>query len=104
MSRRFELAHIMGEQGKIIETATFRAKPKNIERGQIIFDDNQFGTPRSDALRRDFTVNALFYDADRDEVIDYVDGLADLEARILRTIGDPVTPVSRGPCAYVARD
>ena len=50
IGRRFRLAHIMGEQGKIIETATFRAKPKNIERGQIIFDDNQFGTPRSDAL------------------------------------------------------
>lgn len=97
IGRRFRLAHIMGEQGKIIETATFRAKPKNIERGQIIFDDNQFGTPRSDALRRDFTVNALFYDADRDEVIDYVDGLADLEARILRTIGDPVTRFREDP-------
>ena len=91
IGRRFRLAHILGEGGKIIETATFRAKPKNLEHGQIIFDDNQFGTPKSDALRRDFTVNALFYDAHRDEVIDYVNGLTDLEAGLLRTIGDPTT-------------
>jgi len=97
IGRRFRLAHILGEGGKIIETATFRAKPKNLEHGQIIFDDNQFGTPKSDALRRDFTVNALFYDADRDEVIDYVDGLSDLEAGLLRTIGDPTTRFREDP-------
>jgi len=97
IGRRFRLAHIMGEDGKIIETATFRAKPKDLEQGQIIFDDNQFGTPRSDALRRDFTVNALFYDAHRDEVIDYADGLTDLNSRLLRTIGHPVTRFREDP-------
>jgi poly(A) polymerase len=87
----------MGEHGKIIETATFRAKPKDLEQGQMIVDDNQFGTPKSDALRRDFTVNALFYDAHRKEVIDYVDGLKDLENRVLRTIGEPVIRFCEDP-------
>jgi poly(A) polymerase len=87
----------MGEHGKIIETATFRAKPKDLEQGQMIVDDNQFGTPKSDALRRDFTVNALFYDAHRKEVIDYVDGLKDLENRVLRTIGEPVIRFREDP-------
>jgi poly(A) polymerase len=97
IGRRFRLAHIMGEDGKIIETATFRAKPKDLEQGQLIFDDNQFGTPRSDALRRDFTVNGLFYDAHRDEVIDYADGLSDLSRRLLRTIGNPVIRFREDP-------
>ena len=97
IGRRFRLAHILGENGNVIETATFRAKPKDLEQGEIIFDDNQFGTPRSDALRRDFTVNALYYDAHRDEVIDYVDGLADLDQRLLRTIGEPVTRFREDP-------
>ena len=63
----------------------------------MIVDDNQFGTPKSDALRRDFTVNALFYDAHRNEVIDYVDGLTDLENRLLRTIGHPVVRFQEDP-------
>jgi poly(A) polymerase len=51
--------------------------------------DNTFGTPEEDAFRRDFTINALFYDIDTFSIIDYVGGLADLRAGILRSIGDP---------------
>ena len=55
----------------------------------LIHRDNTFGTPEEDAFRRDFTVNALFYDAATKSVIDYVGGLADLEQRTIRSIGDP---------------
>ncbi len=90
IGRRFRLAHILFLGGKVIETATFRAKPAEVNRdGALITDDNEFGTPESDAHRRDFTVNALFYDAAEDVIIDYVGGLEDLERRLLRTIGEP---------------
>ena len=55
----------------------------------IIHRDNTFGTPEEDAFRRDFTINALFYDAATRSVIDYVGGLGDLERRMIRSIGDP---------------
>ena len=55
----------------------------------LIRRDNTFGTPEEDAFRRDFTVNALFYDIANFSVIDWVGGLVDVEARVIRTIGDP---------------
>ncbi len=55
----------------------------------LITNDNVFGEPHEDAIRRDFTINALFYDLERGEVIDFVGGVADLEQHLLRTIGDP---------------
>ena len=55
----------------------------------LITNDNVFGEPHEDAIRRDFTINALFYDVERGEVIDFVGGVADLEEHLLRTIGDP---------------
>jgi poly(A) polymerase len=57
--------------------------------GGIIHRDNTFGTPEEDAFRRDFTINALFYDVGTFSVIDYVGGLDDLRARVIRSIGDP---------------
>ena len=58
-------------------------------RDLLIRRDNTFGTPEEDAFRRDFTVNALFYDIATYSVIDYVGGLDDLQARVIRCIGDP---------------
>ena len=55
----------------------------------VVHRDNTFGTPEEDAFRRDFTVNALFYDPSNKSVIDYVGGLGDLERRVIRSIGDP---------------
>lgn len=55
----------------------------------LIQRDNTYGTPEEDAFRRDFTVNALFYDIGTFSIIDYVGGLNDLEARVIRCIGDP---------------
>ncbi len=93
IGRRFRLAHIFFGQ-KIIETATFRSNPREglpIEEVEdiLIRRDNVFGTAEEDARRRDFTINGLFYDIEAGEVTDYVGGLADLEARLVRTIGDP---------------
>ncbi len=55
----------------------------------LIQSDNVFGTPREDALRRDFTINGLFYDIRTATVIDWIGGIRDLEARVVRTIGEP---------------
>src|SRR5882672_10198848 len=99
IGRRFRLAHIFFGP-KIIETSTFRANPRELEEEDadgseaesgdlLIRRDNVFGTPEEDARRRDFTINGLFYDTKTGQVIDHVNGMADLEARIVRTIGDP---------------
>jgi poly(A) polymerase len=63
----------------------------------IIHRDNTFGTPEEDAFRRDFTINALFYDVATKSVIDYVGGLEDLEKRIIRSIGDPHVRFAEDP-------
>ncbi len=111
IGRRFRLAHVFFGK-KIIETSTFRANPREVNEDEgveavadsevngngeakatnadlLIRHDNVFGTAEEDARRRDFTVNGLFYDLETGQVIDHVNGLVDLEARLVRTIGDP---------------
>src|SRR5688572_9343999 len=89
IGRRFRLAHVFFGS-KIIETSTFRANPRDEDDHDLLIRrDNVFGTETEDARRRDFTINGLFYDVEREEVIDHVGGLADLEAKLVRTIGDP---------------
>ena len=93
IGRRFRLAHVrFGE--KVIETATFRQNSQTV--GEIIehaaegpLEDNTFGTPQTDAYRRDFTVNGLFYNIKDFSVIDWVGGMKDLQKKIIRAIGDP---------------
>jgi len=93
VGRRFRLAHVrFGE--KVIETATFRQNSQTV--GEIIehaaegpLEDNTFGTPQTDAYRRDFTVNGLFYNIKDFSVIDWVGGMRDIEKKIIRAIGDP---------------
>ncbi len=91
VGRRFRLAHIRFGRDKIIETSTFRRQPpaNGSEDNLVQWDDNQFGTPEEDAFRRDFTINALFYDLHDFCVIDHVGGLSDLRRKLVRTIGDP---------------
>jgi poly(A) polymerase len=98
IGRRFKLVHIR-YGNKIIETATFRAEPRDQGEKEdlLIREDNEFGTAGEDARRRDFTVNGLFLDPATDEIIDYVDGLYDLDKRILRTIGDPYVRLAEDP-------
>jgi len=99
IGRRFRLAHVYFRDGKIVETATFRTNPNAGGEGKdlLITRDNAFGTAEEDARRRDFTVNGLFYDVVLRKVIDYVGGKADLERRILRTIGDPDVRIQEDP-------
>lgn len=99
IGRRFLLAHVhFGNE--IIEVATFRAQHNPDEDDEdaaavrldahgLILSDNVFGTIEDDAWRRDFTVNALYYDIADFSVLDYVGGMADLDAGVLRLIGDP---------------
>ncbi|MFN9440947.1 MAG: polynucleotide adenylyltransferase PcnB [Planctomycetota bacterium] len=92
IGRRFKLAHLhFHGNTKILECSTFRRPPEPSDEGEdvLITRDNEFGTAEEDALRRDFTVNALFLDPTRDTILDYCDGLRDLQARLIRTIGDP---------------
>jgi poly(A) polymerase len=93
IGRRFRLAHVKFG-GKVIETATFRQNSQTV--GEIIehaaegpLEDNTFGTPQTDAYRRDFTVNGLFYDISDFSVIDWVGGMKDIKKKIIRAIGDP---------------
>jgi poly(A) polymerase len=116
IGRRFRLAHVKFGT-KTIEVATFRrqmpatavtpemeaaedgggggnsdaesATPRRRADDHFIHRDNTYGTPEEDAFRRDFTVNALFYDIGTFSIIDYVGGLDDLDSRIIRCIGDP---------------
>jgi len=90
IGRRFRLVHIIF-QDMLVEVATFRREPERADDVEelLITDDNTFGSPLQDARRRDFTINALFYNIADFSVIDYVGGLEDLEAKRVRVIGDP---------------
>jgi poly(A) polymerase len=88
IGRRFRLCHVRFGS-KVIEVSTFRRQAEPEDGETLIRRDNTFGTPEEDAFRRDFTVNALFYDIATFSVIDWVGGLKDLERRLIRTIGDP---------------
>jgi len=116
IGRRFRLAHVKFGQ-KVIEVATFRRQvaageevvqdgvpapdPTTPEGEQLIHHDNTFGTPEEDAFRRDFTINALAYDIATFSIIDYVDGLADLRAGIVRSIGDPDVRLNEDPVRMI---
>lgn len=94
VGRRFRLAHIRFAGNKVIEVATFRRQPDEDElpddqEDHFHFVQNVFGTPEEDAARRDFTINALFYNIADFSVIDFLGGLKDLEDKRLRVIGDP---------------
>ena len=101
IGRRFRLAHVRFGQ-KVIETATFRQNSQTV--GEIIehaaegpMEDNTYGSPETDAYRRDFTVNGIFYNIHDFTVIDWVGGLKDLERKLIRSIGDPMIRFREDP-------
>lgn len=94
IGRRFRLAHIRFGQ-KIIEVATFRSG--DTENDTLILRDNKWGSPEEDALRRDFTINGLFYDSATQTIIDYVGGYPDIQKKVLRTIGQPFIRFRQDP-------
>lgn len=93
IGRRFRLAHIRFGH-KIIEVSTFRTG-ENQE--ALITNDNEWGTPEEDVLRRDFTINGLFYDPSNHSVIDYVGGWDDIHKKVIRTIGVPEVRFKQDP-------
>ncbi len=102
IGRRFQIVHVLCG-AEMVEVSTFRAhfsreadEDNKDEHGRML-SDNVFGTQAEDALRRDFTVNALFYDPVKEEVWDYVHGLKDLKAKKLVMIGDPATRYREDP-------
>jgi poly(A) polymerase len=99
IGRRFRLAHVLFSGGKVVEVATFRKNPteSDIEDDLLIRSDNVFGEAHEDALRRDFTINALFYDLDRRQVLDWCGGMPDIQGRTIRTIGDPTVRFREDP-------
>lgn len=100
VGRRFRLAHVYFGKDRVIETATFRREPKpgdDENNPLLIRRDNAYGEPHEDANRRDFTINGLFYDLGRNEVIDYVGGVPDLRQRTLRTIREPSVRLQEDP-------
>jgi poly(A) polymerase len=98
IGKRFRLVHVTFGR-EIIETSTFRALQANAqtdEHGRVL-RDNEFGSMQEDATRRDFSVNALYYNPRTDEVIDYHNGVKDLQNKVLRMIGDPAARFREDP-------
>jgi poly(A) polymerase len=95
IGRRFRLAHVRFGRD-IIEVATFRAAPAAGADPDML-DNNVFGTQEEDAVRRDFTVNALYYDIRTFSVIDHVGGVTDLNQGLMRIIGDPTQRFREDP-------
>ncbi len=107
IGRRFRIVHVRFGR-EIIEVTTFRGHHDSDEAAQgaghsrqsasgLLLRDNVFGTLEEDAVRRDLTVNALYYDAGNFEVFDHVGGLEDLQAKKIRVIGDPTQRYTEDP-------
>ncbi len=113
IGRRFRLVHVLfGDE--TVEVSTFRGAPDPDHQRRspgefLVTSDNTYGTPRQDAFRRDFTVNALLYRASDRAVVDYVGGLEDLDRGCIRVIGDPSLRFREDPvrmlraCEFAAR-
>ena len=105
IGRRFKLVHVMFRD-ETVEVSTFRANHpaasedeqdgRADEHGRLL-RDNVYGNQEEDAIRRDFTMNALFYDPEREEVWDYVNGLADIKKKRVVMIGDPTARYREDP-------
>src|SRR3954454_17354768 len=116
IGRRFKVSHVKFGW-KVIEVATFRRQvapgeevvqegvpapdPSTPEGEHLIHHDNTFGTPEEDAFRRDFTINALVYDIATFSIIDYVGGLDDLRAGVVRSICDPEVRLREDPVRMI---
>lgn len=110
VGRRFRLVHVRFGR-EVVEVATFRTNPsplpampdnrhrwrKTASNNGRILDDNVYGTIEDDAVRRDFTVNALYYDPRTEQVIDFLGGVDDIERNLLKMIGDPEKRFTEDP-------
>ena len=97
IGRRFRLVHIFFGR-ELIEVSTFRAKPEKVERLKNgILKDNEYGTKEEDAVRRDFTCNALYFDPKRNKIFDFFNGIEDLKNRHLNMIGNAKIRLAEDP-------
>ncbi|MGQ9590917.1 MAG: polynucleotide adenylyltransferase PcnB [Planctomycetota bacterium] len=103
IGRRFRIAHVYFPDGAIVEVSTFRRGGQTaVETARgLVLRDNDYGTPEEDALRRDITINGLFYDIATFSVIDYVGGIQDLKDRIIRTIAAPDASFREDPVRMI---
>ena len=101
IGRRFRLVHVMFSARKFIEVATFRSGQVQTAKSGVIVRDNCYGNLEDDVVRRDFNINALYYDIHKHEVIDYVGGLKDLEAREIHIIGEAKLRFSEDPVRMI---
>jgi poly(A) polymerase len=102
IGRRFRLVHVMCGK-ETVEVSTFRGSAAGEDEDQVrdqhgrILRDNVWGSQAEDAFRRDFTINALFYDPQTEEILDYCGGFADLRKRVIRMIGKPLERYREDP-------
>ena len=106
IGRRFRIAHVRFRR-EFIEVSTFRRRnldeqdaeydASHLSADGVLLSDNVYGTLEQDAFRRDFTVNALYYDPIEDTVLDYTGGLEDIDTRTLRIIGEPAERLREDP-------
>ena len=127
IGRRFRIVHVIHGRGRdheVIEVSTFRAYMDNSEAMQVegnektsksalagsahavdasgrVLRDNVWGPQVEDAARRDFTVNAMYYDPESQTVVDYHHGIADVKKKLLRLIGDPATRYREDPVRII---
>lgn len=112
IGKRFRLVHVRISRDEIVEVSTFRCAPPSAKSApserkpyggppiqpNLILRDNEYGTAEEDAWRRDFTVNAIFYDPVADKLIDYTGmGIRDLKNGVIRVIGDPQVRFEEDP-------
>ena len=101
IGRRFRLVHIIFSARKYIEVATFRAGKVQTSGNGVIIRDNYYGTLYEDVFRRDFSINGLYYDITKSEVIDYVGGLEDLKSSVIKMIGNPTERFEEDPVRMI---
>ena len=102
IGRRFRLNHVYFKGNKIIEVSTFRSVGEaGDDAVQTLARDNTYGDPQTDAVRRDLTINGLFYDLETFSVIDYVGGIQDLEDGVIRIIGEPKVRFTEDPVRMI---
>ncbi|MCX7679050.1 MAG: hypothetical protein N2316_07500 [Spirochaetes bacterium] len=103
VGKRFRLAHVYVNRERFVEVATFRAiaMPDEIKSDKKYAANNIFGTIEEDALRRDFTINALYYNSVDGSIEDYTGGMDDIKKRLLRCIGNPINKFTEDPVRII---
>lgn len=99
IGKRFRLVQVFFQRGKVIEVSTLRSLSEHDLEGPetVLAPNNTFGTLDQDAQRRDLTINSLFFDIRNNTIIDYVNGVGDLDSSIIRMVGEPGKRINRDP-------